>query len=261
MRPGTPRATRCTIWNLAHRLGRADAHAAHDNKNVLIYPDTNWCKLKADGRCDPTLAASRSTGAGPDLGDRQHQDRRVSATSTSRSTPSTSVGPTWSRIPSSPTIRSIEDLQNALTHEVGHLIGLDHTCYIPSSLVPRPVDNTGNPLVYCTTRTPRSAPRPCSRRPSRATSRSGRSAPDDQQALCEIYPVENEPDEVRADRRRHQRRVPVLRRRDARPKWVPGTRAARGGSARAHADAGAGGGARPHTPTQASRLTCAPARP
>jgi hypothetical protein len=49
------------------------------------------------------------------------------------------------------------DLQNALTHEFGHFIGLDHTCYTPSSTnpavgtdgKPRPTDNTGMPIFDC----------------------------------------------------------------------------------------------------------------
>jgi hypothetical protein len=47
------------------------------------------------------------------------------------------------------------DFQGAITHELGHVLGLEHTCYIPAYLsngtpVPRPVDNTGNPIPNCT---------------------------------------------------------------------------------------------------------------
>jgi hypothetical protein len=49
------------------------------------------------------------------------------------------------------------DLQNALTHEFGHFIGLDHTCYIASmdnpdvgtDGKPRPTDNTGKLIPDC----------------------------------------------------------------------------------------------------------------
>jgi hypothetical protein len=49
------------------------------------------------------------------------------------------------------------DLQNALTHEFGHFIGLDHTCFIPSADnpfvgtdgKPRPNDNNNNPIPDC----------------------------------------------------------------------------------------------------------------
>ena len=83
---------------------------------------------------------------------------------------------------------------------------------------------------------------------------------DDQEALCEIYPVENNP----------MKCVPIV---DATSGGCQCSAAATPGPSGflglgllavallGAADAGAGGGARPHTPTQASRLTCARARP
>jgi hypothetical protein len=49
------------------------------------------------------------------------------------------------------------DLQNAITHEFGHFIGLDHTCFIPSDTNPavgtdgkfRPVDDMNQPVPDC----------------------------------------------------------------------------------------------------------------
>lgn len=40
------------------------------------------------------------------------------------------------------------DLANTLTHEVGHLIGLDHTCWTGEGV--RPEDDEGNPVPSCT---------------------------------------------------------------------------------------------------------------
>jgi hypothetical protein len=53
--------------------------------------------------------------------------------------------------------KSYYDLQNALTHEFGHLIGLDHTCFTPSVDNPlvdangklRPKDNNNNFIPDC----------------------------------------------------------------------------------------------------------------
>ena len=168
-------------------------HAAHDNKNVLVYRISNWCKLKANGSCDPTLdtaydplaLALTSVIASTKTGEIRDVDMEVNA-----------HGFIWGDLVAHPEQANgqlHQDLQNALTHEVGHLIGLDHTCYIPSNRIPRPLDNTGNPLVYCsdadpevraTTMFPSAEPGDLEKRTLGA---------DDLQALCEIYPLENNP--------------------------------------------------------------------
>jgi hypothetical protein len=85
--------------------------------------------------------------------------------------------------------RGLQDLQNALTHELGHFIGLDHPCYLadPSS---DETDNMGQPVPSCgdvgfdspiraATMFPSADPGDTSKRTL---------SPDDELAVCDIYP-------------------------------------------------------------------------
>jgi hypothetical protein len=92
-----------------------------------------------------------------------------------------------------------QDFQGTVTHELGHVIGLDHTCFNPGASfsdgtpVPRPVDNLGNPVPDCSdgdlppviTQATMyvSVASPGAEVDLRSLS------PDDAQAACEIYPV------------------------------------------------------------------------
>jgi len=91
---------------------------------------------------------------------------------------------------------STHDFQGAITHELGHVLGLDHTCYTPATLadgtlVPRPKDNLGNPVPDCDADNP-----PAITQATMYVSVNSPSAevglrslsPDDVQGMCDIYP-------------------------------------------------------------------------
>lgn len=89
------------------------------------------------------------------------------------------------------------DLANTFTHEVGHLMGLDHTCY--EDIGPRPVDGDGNPIPRCAEMLPAEV--------SEATmynfqdcGETKKSTPeaDDIAGMCFLYPSAQDPEECEA---------------------------------------------------------------
>jgi hypothetical protein len=85
--------------------------------------------------------------------------------------------------------RARHDVQNVLTHELGHFLGFDHTCYDPRVRRdgPLPNDNTGQPIpscdlaspeIFATTMFPSAMSGDTSKRDL---------SPDDQKAVCDVY--------------------------------------------------------------------------
>ena len=98
----------------------------------------------------------------------------------------------WTDLLSHPAMGK-QDLQNALTHEMGHLIGLDHNCYTPGSDPVHMVDNTGVLVPSCLGAGPdiqndvmftKADPGDTSKRTLK---------PDDVQAVLDIYPLAKNP--------------------------------------------------------------------
>jgi hypothetical protein len=173
----------CTFLELELSTSTAPTPiAAYDHLNALVFHSTTWCQLAADGSCelgyDPHALAVTTDTANTKTGEIYDSDIEVNA-----------VTYNWADVVASPALSNDMDLQNALTHEMGHLIGLDHTCWNPSSNLAQPYDNTGQPVPDCataslavqaTTMFPSANPGDTQKRTL---------APDDRAGLCGIYPV------------------------------------------------------------------------
>jgi len=180
----------CTYLDITVSTSTDDTpRATNDGRNNIIFRAHTWCKQTATGSCDPAMAydpaalALTSVSASTSSGIIRDADIEVNAFHFK-----------WADLVAHPDLRGdgqpVHDLQNALTHEMGHLIGLDHTCYFQG---PPPVDNTGAPITDCasasaevleTTMFPSANPGDIDKRTL---------APDDQQAVCEIYPAAQDP--------------------------------------------------------------------
>jgi hypothetical protein len=155
--------------------------AIFDRQNSLIFRRDSWCMATdPPGTCSynpaalalTTLFARRSTGEILDA------DIEINAKLF-----------VWADVESAPAhpADGQQDLQNALTHELGHLIGLDHTCADPDG--PRPLDNLGQPVPDCEGAPPEIVE--TTMFPSAAAGDTAKRtlAPDDQLAARELYPA------------------------------------------------------------------------
>ena len=179
----------CTYLELVPAVSTAPTPlAVNDGHNSLIFHNTLWCHVDSDGKCDvdydsSALAVTTDT-ANTKTGQIYDADVEVNL-----------VDYQWADLVEDPTLANDMDLQNALTHELGHLIGLDHTCFDPLSSATgvRPVDNNNQPIPDCatasadvqaTTMFPSAQPGDIQKRTL---------APDDVNAVCTIYSIDDPP--------------------------------------------------------------------
>ena len=179
----------CTYLELVPGLSTAPTPlAVNDGHNSLIFHSALWCHVGANGACnveyDSSALAVTTDTANTATGQILDADIEVNL-----------VDYQWADVVEDPSLADDMDLQNALTHEMGHLIGLDHTCFdaLTSTTGVRPDDNNGNPIPDCTmasaavkatTMFPSATPGDIEKRTL---------APDDQNAVCTIYPADDPP--------------------------------------------------------------------
>jgi hypothetical protein len=179
----------CTYLELGTSLSTAPTPlAVNDGHNSVIFHSTSWCHLGSNGNCnisyDSSALAVTTDTANTKTGQIYDADVEVNL-----------VDYQWADVVADPNLAGDMDLQNALTHELGHLIGLDHTCFDPLTSMTgvRPDDNTGQPVPDCatasaevqaTTMFPSATPGDIQKRTL---------APDDQNAVCTIYSVNDPP--------------------------------------------------------------------
>jgi len=185
----------CSFLDLSVTLQAVDAippAAAHDNVNTIALRDGVWteiCTTMKDGTtvCHQPGELALTTVWSRGCGEIVEADVEVNADT---STPSAFM---WADLDVTATNGGYHDLQNALTHEMGHFIGLDHTCELAPGAAAGEVDDQGNPVPDCGDAT--QAEMDATMYPSsEAGDLSKRTlSPDDRAGLCTIYPVGTNP--------------------------------------------------------------------
>lgn len=158
--------------------GEASGPAIIDGVNRITFRRRRWCREPSDPpSCHGTdvLAVTHvtrdvNTGAIIDA------DIEINAVSVA-----------WAELTvDAPRPGAPVDLQSMLTHELGHLIGLDHTCTLDGTGTP--VDSLGNPVKPCDAE---AFARATTMYPSvmKGSIRLRDLADDERRAVCDIYPI------------------------------------------------------------------------
>jgi hypothetical protein len=178
----------CTSLTISMtRNEAATADAVFDRKNIVVFRQDTWCQpadptdpspppcYPANAMAVTTLFKNKATGEIVDA------DMEINA-----------VNFAWADLVANPAEAngSTADFQNTLTHELGHVIGLAHNCYLPNDGPTPLADNTGNPEIDCRAANVPASLTDATMYPVVPTSDTERRtlSPDDAQAVCDIYP-------------------------------------------------------------------------
>jgi uncharacterized protein (TIGR03382 family) len=180
----------CSYMNLIKEPSRP-VEVGKDRVNIIKFRDTSWCRPAVDddpARCYSAAAAGLTTAvfvddAGSDRdGAIVDADIELNGKDFAISAEGMTLGMAGCKA----------DLANTLTHEVGHLLGLEHTCRAGGD--PPRVDNAGGQVPTCSqTSDPAITEATMYNFQDCGETKKSSLSPDDTTAICTIYPIAKDP--------------------------------------------------------------------
>ena len=180
----------CSYLKIMEEDRKALDVSGHDHVNLIKFRDTVWGRPAVDGD-PPHMYAAAAAGIttvtfvddpkSPRDGEIVDADIEINGVNFAISVNGQSMG-----------TGTLAELQNTLTHELGHLQGLEHTC-LASGDPPR-IDNLMNPVPLCGLAT-NNAITEATMYPFQAPGETKKESlsDDDIQAICDVYPTNKPP--------------------------------------------------------------------
>jgi hypothetical protein len=181
---GPPGVTCSALRLTVQTVTESNAPATNDGFNRVVFRKQTWChepRATNEPCYDSNAVAITTVALRTRDGEIVDADIELNG-----------VNMTWADIGAGGSRPSgSHDLQNTLTHEIGHVIGFDHPCWDRNLGRPQPRDhrgmlvpdcNSSPSMVQATTMFASTMPGDISKRDLEA---------DDKQAVCDVYPTAN----------------------------------------------------------------------
>lgn len=181
----------CSYMNLVE-LPPKEVEVGRDYVNIIKFRDTSWCRPAVGddpARCYASAAAGLTTVVYVDDPTSDRDGEIVDADVELNGVNFDIIGNGVRRDGG----QTDSDLANTLTHELGHLLGLEHTCLVGGD--PPRVDNAGNNVPSCTAPLlpPAVTEATMFAFQSDGETKKASLSPDDLDSMCAIYPIADDP--------------------------------------------------------------------
>lgn len=179
----------CSYMQLIN-AGRKKLEVGRDHVNLIKFRDMTWCRPATadDGpHCPPDSAAGITTATFVDDPSSSRDGAIVDADVELN-------GVNFALSDDGQTLGvddCLSELRNTLTHELGHLLGLEHTCL--TSTDPPRVDGDGNAVPLCTSATTEQQNATMYNFQECGETKKETLEPDDIAGVCAVYPLADDP--------------------------------------------------------------------